>query len=1056
MPVEDLQARLAAALADRYQIEREIGRGGMSIVYLARDLRNERRVALKVLRPDLAHALGPDRFLREIKVAAGLTHPHILPLFDSGVAADLLFYTMPYVEGESLRHRLIRYRRLSVADAITIARDVADALSYAHAQNIVHRDIKPENILLEAGHAVVSDFGIARAISAANEARMTGTGIVVGTLEYMSPEQAGGEEVDGRSDVYSLACVLHEMLLGRTPLADRSSASQRPSVTAERADIPLELELAIQTALAAFPSERYASAGEFAAALKAIPADAISSRNWLKRVRRRWRAAAVVTAVALGMAGAVVLPKLRASPLDASLYVVVPFGHRGGAAPALVNGDQCELLLSQAFERWTDVRLADPLQVHDARTRRGDRPMSLEEAKALARDVGAGMLVWGDVSNVGDSIQVTAALYDLRRGGKTVRDYTVRIHKDGKALEAKFRELADSILLGGVAGIEQRRPEIIGTEVLGAFYAYAEGRDALARWDLARAERAFRDALDRDPNYAEANLWLAHTELWNDEPAADWQFIITRALASPEKLGSRDLAWARALAAVGAGQYPDACEQYRRIIASEPNDFIAWFGLGECQRRDELVEPDSASPSGWRFRSSYRAAAEAYRRALELVPSAHLALTGVAVQRLVDLFFAETYQYRAGYVPREDTLYFGAFPMLDHDTLAFVPWLIADFMNARGGSRPATTPAAVSHNREELRALILKWIVAFPASPNAYEALSLVLETTGELDVGRSPEGSALAAMRRARALSTEPAQGLRTAVAETRLLFKTERFDGATRLADSVLEASPDETEPVAARDLAGLAILTGRVYRAAQLLQRAAPLDTPVTWDGEPIPDAPLAVKQAAFSLLAYAALGGPADSLRAGKRRVDERVSSWAGPASRDRLRRAVLHVPMGLAFETIGLSDVHRRDAGGDYVLELQYNLAHGDTGAVRKELERQASFRTRARAGDVAMNGTYGEAYVLLQLRDTAAALAVLDHSLHALPTLGSYLLQQPEQVGCAVRAMVLRADLASRAGDRDAAARWGSAVSTLWAHADAPLRATVARMRELATGGRKP
>jgi len=188
MPVEDLQARLAAALADRYTIEREIGRGGMSIVYLARDLRNERRLALKVLRPDLAHVLGPDRFLREIKVAAGLTHPHILPLFDSGVAADLLFYTMPYVEGESLRHRLIRYRRLAVADAITIARDVADALSYAHAQNIVHRDIKPENILLEAGHAVVSDFGIARAISAANEVRMTGTGIVVGTLDYMSPE----------------------------------------------------------------------------------------------------------------------------------------------------------------------------------------------------------------------------------------------------------------------------------------------------------------------------------------------------------------------------------------------------------------------------------------------------------------------------------------------------------------------------------------------------------------------------------------------------------------------------------------------------------------------------------------------------------------------------------------------------------------------------------------------------------------------------------------------------------------------------------------------------
>src|SRR5258705_1644850 len=217
VPVDDLQSRLAAALAGRYTIDREIGRGGMSIVYQARDVRNDRWLALKVLRPEVASALGPDRFLREIKVAAGLTHPHILPLFDSGVADGLLFYTMPYIAGESLRHRLAREGRLPVADAVTIARDVADALAYAHGQNIVHRDIKPENILLEAGHPVVSDFGIARAISVAGASRMTGTGLVVGTVDYMSPEQAAGAELDGRSDIYSLGCVLYEMLVGHPP-----------------------------------------------------------------------------------------------------------------------------------------------------------------------------------------------------------------------------------------------------------------------------------------------------------------------------------------------------------------------------------------------------------------------------------------------------------------------------------------------------------------------------------------------------------------------------------------------------------------------------------------------------------------------------------------------------------------------------------------------------------------------------------------------------------------------------------------------------------------------
>src|SRR5256885_15995706 len=190
----------------------------MSIVYLARDRPRNRFVALKVFRPDIAAVLGPDRFLDEIQVAAGLAHPHILPLFDSDVADGLLFYTMPYVEGESLRQRLTRERPLPVAEAVSIACDVAEALSYAHAKNIVHRDIKPENILLEAGHPVISDFGIARAISVADASRMTGTGIVVGTVDYMSPEQASGEEVDGRSDIYSLGCVLYEMLIGRTPL----------------------------------------------------------------------------------------------------------------------------------------------------------------------------------------------------------------------------------------------------------------------------------------------------------------------------------------------------------------------------------------------------------------------------------------------------------------------------------------------------------------------------------------------------------------------------------------------------------------------------------------------------------------------------------------------------------------------------------------------------------------------------------------------------------------------------------------------------------------------
>ncbi|MDO8666603.1 MAG: serine/threonine-protein kinase, partial [Gemmatimonadales bacterium] len=213
-PVE----RLTSALADRYAVERELGAGGMATVYLARDLRHDRHVALKVLRPELAAILGGDRFLKEIRLTANLQHPHILSLFDSGEADGLVYYVMPYVEGESLRDRLTREKQLPVEDAVRIAREVADALEYAHQQGVVHRDIKPENILLHGGHAMVADFGIALAVSSVGGTRMTETGMSLGTPHYMAPEQAMGErEITPKADVYALGCVLYEMLTAEPP-----------------------------------------------------------------------------------------------------------------------------------------------------------------------------------------------------------------------------------------------------------------------------------------------------------------------------------------------------------------------------------------------------------------------------------------------------------------------------------------------------------------------------------------------------------------------------------------------------------------------------------------------------------------------------------------------------------------------------------------------------------------------------------------------------------------------------------------------------------------------
>src|SRR6266513_1619979 len=210
--------RLTAALAGRYAIERELGAGGMATVYLARDLKHDRDVAVKVLRPELAAAVGADRFLAEIKTTANLQHPHILPLHDSGEANGSLFYVMPFVQGESLRDRLVREQQLPIDDAVRIAREVADALAYAHEHGVIHRDIKPENILLQGGHALVADFGIALAIQQAGGQRMTQTGMSLGTPQYMSPEQATGERtIDARSDIYALGTVTYEMLAGEPP-----------------------------------------------------------------------------------------------------------------------------------------------------------------------------------------------------------------------------------------------------------------------------------------------------------------------------------------------------------------------------------------------------------------------------------------------------------------------------------------------------------------------------------------------------------------------------------------------------------------------------------------------------------------------------------------------------------------------------------------------------------------------------------------------------------------------------------------------------------------------
>jgi eukaryotic-like serine/threonine-protein kinase len=288
-----LADRIQSVLSERYVIERELGRGGMAVVFLARDVRHERPVAIKVFRSDIGDATGAERFQREIRLLARLQHPHILPLYDSGTTGETSYFVSPFVQGETLRERLRRERQLPVEEAVRLAIEVADALDFAHSNDVIHRDIKPENILLHDGHAVVADFGIARAMRRSGGEWTTAAGMAVGSPAYMSPEQASGErEIDGRSDLYSLACVLYEMLAAEPPFTGRSahmiiaakmSATARP-VRVIRTEVPAALDVALGRALERAPGDRFANAGAFGTAL----AESLQAPVAAEPRRRRW------------------------------------------------------------------------------------------------------------------------------------------------------------------------------------------------------------------------------------------------------------------------------------------------------------------------------------------------------------------------------------------------------------------------------------------------------------------------------------------------------------------------------------------------------------------------------------------------------------------------------------------------------------------------------------------------------------------------------------------------------------------------------------------------
>ncbi len=543
---EDLLGRLKSALADRYQIERELGSGGMATVYLAHDVRHERKVAVKVLRPELAAALGSERFLREIKIAANLNHPHILPLHDSGEADGFLYYVMPYVEGESLRDRLSREKQLPIDDALKIASEVADALGFAHDHNVIHRDIKPENILLEAKHAVVADFGVARAIAEAGETRLTETGIAIGTPAYLSPEQASGErELDGRSDIYALGCVLYEMLAGQAPFTGPTAesivhqhiASDAPPVTGLRRSVSEAVVNTVTKSLAKAPADRYQRAealGEAIAAARVslvtpnggmTPTDTRPVRTvatWSRKVRIGVAAAAVIIAV---IAAALLLPRGRGGAFDPNRVLVVAFADQSGLEETQALGHMAQDYIIQSLYSAGFAEVVHPLTALAVSENVAAEGMAtgLGDILALADDAQAGTVVSGSVYAQGDSVHVQTRITDASDGSVmatpgpvvgTIGTLSDLVGRLGQEVVVALAPLLDRQLASLEPTVQPATYE--------AYEAYNEGLEAYAREEQPEAARHFERAVAADATFARARLWAAQSyflhSYWGGRP----------------------------------------------------------------------------------------------------------------------------------------------------------------------------------------------------------------------------------------------------------------------------------------------------------------------------------------------------------------------------------------------------------------------------------------------------------------------------------------------------------------------------------------------------------
>jgi len=577
----DLAERLRSALVGRYAIEREIGRGGMAVVFLARDVRIERAVAVKVLKPELMTAIGDDRFLQEIDIASHLQHPHLVPLYDVGEADGLLYYVMPYVEGESLRNRIERDGPLPVDEALRITREIADALTYAHERGILHRDVKPANVLLSSGHAQVADFGIARALSAARSGRLTEPGLVIGTPEYMSPEQAAGAAtVEARSDQYSLACVCFEMLAGRPPFVDTDSGSliarqitePPPSVKTLRPALSPQVARALERALAKAPEDRFATVADFSAALAGGP------HSWPPRARAAVRILGAAVALALAAPLVPVIRDLIFGPPHGTELPGVRVGVLAVGNPDSAGAVALDRVVASHLEVFDGVRVQDAADLAEpAALVPGSR-----EFRRVARSGGWDYVV--QVELIGGPLRgdVKVSAVDVHNGAWVFR-------RIAPADGAPDRAAASLALAALRALAEEARLDVgIRLDVLmlssspEAVEAMVRARIRLMLDDTDEAAAQLDSALAADPTLLLAYDRRAVVEEWRHLWPRRALGFVEAGLRQGGDIPSRWTALLEAQRYFSLSLADSAIRAFHLLRSDHPDDVDAWLGYAEA------------------------------------------------------------------------------------------------------------------------------------------------------------------------------------------------------------------------------------------------------------------------------------------------------------------------------------------------------------------------------------------------------------------------------------------------------------------------------------------